>query len=189
MLENLVKECGQKLPPGTEVDIYYTCICELNGYPQTAKQLAVGDPLPGDSVRLAEPFDFTTAESGEGYWRKARILINTGGVKWDKEGDLGGEGFMSAFRFFIIGSEAEQIEFSVNLLKASGCIAMMIKQREATEMTVIGTDKIPAYVESIAGDGGEKNGDLNGAAYSIKFDSYLLKYDDGTHGIDVTPNI
>lgn len=181
-LKNLTVDCGNQMPPGTIIDLYYTCSCELNAFPGT-----LTTTNPGDSVTLDGPFDFTGAATGEGYWRKTQMLINTGGIKQVVEGEVGGQGLMASGRFFIVGTEAEQAEFAENMVKASGCLVLMMKQRESDMMRVIGSKDIPAVVESIEFDGGEKIGDRNGAAYSIKAETGIRYYDDATHGINVTP--
>ena len=59
------------IPAGTDIDLYYTCECELNGFPQTEYQLNSTTNL-GDRLLLAEAFDFSTAPVGQGYWRRTK---------------------------------------------------------------------------------------------------------------------
>lgn len=183
-IKSLTGECGTQTPPGTTAKLYYTCSCELNGFPGV---LATTDP--GDSVKLDGPFDFSTAPVGEGYWREVDILIDTGGISQAVEGESGGKGLAGGMRFFVVGSDAAQLEFQENMVKADGCIVGMMKQRGHTDYTVMGSDEVPALVESADLDGGEKLGDRNGTAYALKASTALRTYDATTHGIDVAPNI
>ena len=189
-LRNLVEPglgCLHKVAPGTEINLYYTCICELNGFPQTVTE-ASGWTAHGDDVLLSGPFDFSTAPAGAGYWRQARILVDTGGIKMGVEGEVGGQSPYSEVRFFITGTAKEQIEFAENLVATSGFLSAMIKQRQISEYNVIGTPNLPAYIQSLEIDGGEKSGDRRGGAYVLRYPGTLLFYDADTHGIDVTPN-
>ena len=97
MLSNLTSaQCGVANPAGTEVDLYYTCSCELNAWPKTRWEVvtaASGTPAEGDTMILDEPFSFSGAPSGSGYWRKATIIVDTGAITDAVEGEVGGQGF------------------------------------------------------------------------------------------------
>jgi hypothetical protein len=183
ILKNLTGECGKQTPPGTTVKLYYTCSCELNGFPSV-----LTTTVAGDSVRLDGPFDFSTAPVGEGYWRVADILINTGRITQAVEGEVGGQGVAGGMGFTVVGSNAAQLEFQENLVKASGCIVGMMKQRGHTEYTVMGSEEIPAVVTEGTMDGGANLGDINGTPYVLKASTGLRMYDADTHGIDIIPN-
>lgn len=183
-IKDLTSTCGTQYPPGTLATVYYTCSCELADFPGVLA--TTGD---GDTVTLDGPFDFTGADTGEGYWRQANILIDTGGIKQTLEGEVGGQALSAEVRFFVLGTEAAQAEFAENMVKASGCLVMMMKQRDSTMMRVIGTKDIPAVVRSLEFDGGEQNGDRNGAAYAIGASAPIRYYDDATHGINTTPAV
>lgn len=189
-LRNLTEtgaNCFNKVAPGTEIDLYYTCICELNGFPRTITENG-GWSAQGDDVRLSEAFDFSLAASGAGYWRLAKILVDTGGVKMGVEGELGGQSPFSELRFFIVGTDAAQVEFAENLVSTSGYISAMIRQRQVNDYNVIGRPELPAYVQSLEMDSGEKSGDRRGGAYVLRYPGPLFFYDATLYGIDVTPN-
>jgi hypothetical protein len=187
ILTNLVVDCAKPNPPGTETDLYYTCSCELNGFPKTKKELGGTDV--GDSKILGEAFDFSTAPSGSGYWRKAKILVDSGEVKDILEGEVGGQGFKSSTNFYIKGTDKEQLEFADNMAAASGCIVAMLRDRNGN-LRVIGKTAIPATVEAAEGTTATKNGEKRGFAWTISAATGLTApiYDDATHGIDVQPN-
>lgn len=186
-LKNLADVCGKTDPPGTEVDFYYTCSCELADWPQTAKELASPGTAPGDSVRLGEAFDFTGAPTGEGYWRKATALVDKGGINMGVEGEVGAQALFSGARWYLKGTDAIKAEFAKDLTNASGCLIVMLKPRESADFAVCGTKAVPAVVESIEFDSGEKVGDLNGSAYKLRANTNLHYYAE-TLGVDVTPN-
>lgn len=175
--------CGVQTPPGTEVDLYYTCTCEMADWPA----ITAGTTL-GNKFKLSEPFDFTGAASGTGYWRKARLLVDTGAYKAMIEGEVGGQSTKSEIRGFLIGSDAERMEIMDNFRMNSGCLAFIIKGREQALSAVIGSKTLPASVTSAEMDSGEKAGDRNGTAYVFSAPGPIFYYDAATHGIDVTPN-
>lgn len=185
-LINLVEVCGTTYPPGMEVDVYYTCSCELADWPQTLEELAAPGTNPGDSVTLGEAFDFTGAGSGFGYWRKATALVDRGGASMGVEGEVGAQALFSGSRFFIKGTEAEKAEFAKNLVSASGCLIIMQKPRQSTDYIVCGTKAVPAVVETVDFNTGEKVGDANGSAYAVRANTNLQYYPQAL-GVDVTP--
>lgn len=176
-------ECGNQLPPGTEVDLYYTCSCELAEWPAVESGTTLGNRF-----KLAEAFDFTGAAVGSGYWRKATLLVDTGAYKAMIDGEPGGQSTKSEVRGFIIGSDAERMDVLDNFRKYSGCLVFMVKAREAALSAVIGSKSRPATVVSAEMDSGEKSGDRNGTAYVFGAPGPIYFYDDATDGIDVTPN-
>lgn len=187
LLNNTGAECGSQTPPGTEVDLYYTCTCEMTGFPAT--EADGGGTDLGDKFKLAEPFDFTGAAAGLGYWRHTKLLVDTGAFKALLEGELGGQSGMAQIRGFIIGSDAERTEVLDNFRLYSGCLSLMIKGKDADRSVVIGTPTVPAQVESAEMDSGEKAGDRNGTAYVFKASHLPFFYDDETDGIETTPNV
>jgi hypothetical protein len=187
MLKNLTAaQCGSQAQAGTEVDLYYTCSCELAGWPATKADN--GGTADGDTKILDEPFDFTGAATGTGYWRKATIVIDTGSIDDALEGEVGGQGFKSSIPFRIKGTDAEQLEFADNLVAYSGCLVAMLRDRKSN-LRVLGTKSIPASVESVAGTTGKKNGETTGFDYVLTASTGKTApiYDDATHGINVTP--
>ena len=192
MLNNLTgKQCGTPNPAGTEVDLYYTCSCELAAWPKTRFEVvtaAAGTPVEGDTKILDEPFNFTGAASGLGYWRKATIIVDTGALNDTLEGEIGGQGYKGSIPFSIKGTGAEQLEFADNLAAYSGCLVAMLKDRNQNTR-VVGTKGIPAAVESAEGTTGLKNGEKNGFDYVLSAATGLTMpiYDDATHGINLTP--
>ena len=187
VLKNLTSVCGATYQFGTEVDAYITCSCELTGAPATIAD--GGGTAEGDTKILDEPWDFTAAPTGEGYWRHFRILIDTGRLKAAIEGDVGAQGFKNSVEFFVPGNQAAQMEFADNFVGSSGYVVMMIRI-PGYHMAVIGSRARPAKVETLEIDGGAILTDRVGGAYLVSATgkkSYDF-YDDATHGIDLTPN-
>lgn len=193
MLNNLTSvQCGTPTPAGTEVDLYYTCSCELASWPGTKYDTVIaasGTPAEGDTKILDEPFDFTGAASGTGYWRKATIVVDSGAINDTLEGEVGGQGFKNSLPFKVKGSNAEQLEFADNMAAYSGCLVAMLRDRN-DNLRVLGNKGVPAYVESAEGTTGLKNGESNGFDYVLSAGTGKTApiYDDATHGIDITPN-
>lgn len=168
-----------------------TYIAELTGYPMTRAQVAnaatPNSALPGDTKILDEPFDFSAAPVGEGYWRSFPILINTGIVQNTEEGEIGGKTMMNEGLFFISGNGPVEKESVECLRGASGCGIFMFPDK-AGRHQVVGTDESPAYFEitESGGTGGERVG-YNVRVYADT-GAINLEYDATTHGIDITPN-
>lgn len=181
--------CPAKLPAGTEIEVYITCSCELAGFPRTKY---VMDPIlninPGDTVELGENFSFAGAPSGTGYWRKYIAVVNKNKVDVTKIGEEGSEALSAGITFTIAGTSKEQVEFSDTLVKLSGCLVAMIRPRGSVLMEGIGTKGLPATVDTVTMDGGEKAGDPNNAVYRMKTDATPWFINDTTYPIDVTPN-
>jgi hypothetical protein len=181
----LTKNCGANNPPGTRTKLYLAPSGEFNGWPQTAAD--GGGTDPGDSLILDEPFDFTTAPVGAGYWREVDIVADTGEIRDTLVGEVGGRSWENMFAFFLSGLEAERLEFAKNM--ANCCIVALLQDRNGV-YRVIGRFDDPAFIESIELTTGLKSGDRRGGAYVIKWSSGspTSVYDAETHGIELTPN-
>ena len=183
------RNCGLNESAGIKEKGYMTYIKELASYPMTRAQVvlaASGVPEPGDTKILDEPFDFTGAASGEGYFRSFPLLINRGSVGNLEEGEIGGKTLMNEAPFFIPGNDAVVKEAVECLRMASGCGIFMFPDK-ANRHQVIGTIESPAYFEltGVSGTGG----DVVGYACRVFADTGAinLEYDADTHGIDITP--
>lgn len=187
MLQSLGANCGKNNPPGTETELFYALDDDFTGFP--SRKSDNGGTEYGDSKILDEPFDFTNASAGSGFWRKTTILVDTGEVKDTLEGELGGQGYKSSFGFFLKGTESQNLAFADDIASASGCLIMMLRDRSGN-LRVLGKPSNPAMVESAEGTTGAKNGDRRGFAYvaSASTGETAPIYDDATHGIDITPN-
>lgn len=189
MLKNLDKFCGVRKSPGTLITFYYTCTCELNGYPVT--RAVNGGVAAGDTKILDAPFDFSTAPAGEGYWREAQGLIDTGKVNDLLQGEVGGQGFDNMFSIFIEGTAAAQLEWADDMVAHSGCLMFLVPDRNGN-FRCLGHPDQPVVVEpGVDISTGEKNGDRVGGQWTFKCPSGVTApiYDATTHGIDITPNV
>ena len=91
--------------------------------------------------------------------------------------------------FFVLGTDAEQLEFADNMVAASGYVVGMLRDLKSN-MRVLGKTSRPAAIESLEGTTGAKTGDRRGMAYTLTATTGGTApiYDDETHGIDITPN-
>lgn len=187
-LKNLTRACGSQLPPGTELDLYFTLEEELAAWPQTEAE--GGGTAQGDTKRIAEAFDFTGAGTDLGFWRKAKILVDTGNVRDLIEGEVGGLTVRSRLDFFIQGMNAEALEWGDNLMSYSGCIIAMIPLKGG-EHVVLGNQQNPCFVEAGEGGSGAGTGDRVGHQYTLVCNTGFmpLLYDADTLGIDITPEV
>ena len=192
ILQSLTRICGTENTPGTKVTLYYAKKGEFNGWPRTRHEVvtaAGGTPVAGDTKILDEPFDFSEAPAGMGYWRKVDILVDSGAINAVMEGETGGKGIKNMIPFYVLGTNAEQLEFSDSIVAHDGCLVAMLGDREGN-FRVLGNPDVPVQVESIEGGTGTKIGEKRGFAYSLMDNSgkHAPIYDAATHGIDLVPN-
>jgi len=160
ILKSLSRVCGTPNPPGTAAKLYYWSKGELNSWPTTVAE--GGGTALGDTKRLDGDFDFKST----GYMRSVDILVDTGQLRNILEGEPGGQGFKSEVDFFVLGTNAEQLEFADCMAAYSGCLISMIKTR-AQDLQVIGDLDSPCFVASADMATGAKNGDKSGTAYKL----------------------
>ena len=186
-ITSLTRTCGQSIPPGTKLRAYFTLKDELTGWPDTAEDNGGTDQ--GDSKILDEAFDFSGAASGKGYWRQLDILVDTGAVRDTLEGEIGGQGYVNRFDFFVLGAGAPQREFADLVASNAGCLIFMVPDK-AGNYLVLGNPDNPVFVESAEGGTGAKNGDRVGFQYTLYANTgyTTMLYDATTYGIDTTPN-
>ena len=199
MLRGLSKSagtCGKPKLAGTKAKLRITCgECDLlNGMPATRAELKTlaNTPeliVPGDTKIFDEPFDFSGAEAGAGYWREYSISVDSGSLKAVLEGEQGGQGFANSIPFYLEGMNEVVFEELDALVAHSGCMVASIELKDGTAI-VIGSDEIGVIVESAEFDSGVKNGDKKGGQMVLKAtDGFApMVYDAATHGFDITPN-
>lgn len=186
-LVSITPACGQKKTPGTQLEVLFTLQEELNGFPATVA--AGGGTAAGDSKRLGEAFDFSLAPAGKGFWRTAKILVDSGDLRWTLEGDPGGQGVNNTLPFFIEGALPEQLEALDCFLQYSGCLLLSIEGRNGVNY-VIGDQKMGVYVRSAEGGLGTANGEQHGTAYEFYWPKGVTPFtiDPVTYPFDLTPN-
>lgn len=160
-LIDMVLECGKSYVPGTETDLYYQSSCKAN-YPDVGEDMVT---LPS-----APTFD-------QANWLRTKILIDSGGVDWNVIGEVGGQGIQSSLKFFVIGDDAEQLSFAARLVANSGNLTMGLRRRTGKNR-VVGTNKLPAYVEELTGTSQIKLGEGKvGTAYKVTYPGPPLEFD------------
>lgn len=182
---NLSKPCGVSLAKGTRETLYATYTDELSGMPATAADN--GGTAAGDTKIYDEAWDFTGAPAGQGYWRSAPILINTGQVRNADEGEVGGKTMMNEILGFIPGNDAATREFIDCLRSAAGCGIFMLSDKNGLHH-VVGSILNPAYVDiTEGGTGGDRVG------YDVRiyadYGATNMQYDADTYAIEITPNV
>lgn len=164
---------------------------EYAATPQTrydiAEAASPGSAAQGDTKILDEPWDFSAAAAGEGFWRSFPILIGTGEVVNVEEGEIGGKSMTQEANFFIPGNGPVEKEAVERLRAASGCATCMIPDKQK-RYQVVGDKENPCYfdITEPGGTGGARVG-YQVRAYSDA-GKINLEYDADTHGIDITPN-
>ena len=186
-LVSMARACNKKAIAGVRSVLYITLIDELTGWPQTAAELGGSDP--GDTKILGEAFDFTGAPAGKGYWRTFPILVDTGAVNNESAGEVGSLIINNRLPFFILGSEAEQLEAIDCFVQYSGCMIAMIAGKNK-KYYVMGNPDDPVWVQEITGGTGTAPGDRNGHQYTLYSNTgeSVMIYDDSL-GIDIEANV
>lgn len=182
VLSSLIRVCGTPNPPGTQATLHYWKKGELTAW---LPSIADGGPptVAGDTKRLAGNFAFIST----GYMRQADVLVDTGQLKNMLEGEPGGQGFKTEVSFFVLGTQAEQLEFADCMAAYSGCLIAMLKTR-AGDFHVIGNIDIPCFVTAAEMDSGAKNGDKSGTAYTLSASTgYTSMIYNGTLKLAPTP--
>lgn len=184
-LLTLTKACGTQKIPGTKTTLFIALTPEITAFPQTEAELGGTDQ--GDTKLLNEPFDFSGAATGLGYWRSCPVLVNTGNVRNTKEGEIGGSKSVQRLDVFIPDNSDSAREFIDCLIANDGCLIPGIEDKGGI-FHVLGDLENPAYVEASEGGTG---GDRVGYAVTFYADNGLTNYsyDAATHGIDTTPNV
>ncbi len=179
----------QQRPPGLRAELLITYAPELAAWPRTKAEISATG-ANGETVILDEPFDFSTAPAGEGYWRKYNIIVSSAKLDDTIEGELGGQGIYSMLAFQLAGTAAEEIEFANLLVAGSGCFIAAISDKNG-QYRILGNLTDPAYIVS-GGilSSGAKIGDVKGGTYTLRSDTGYASpiYDANTHGFDLTPN-
>lgn len=189
-LNSLIRACGTNRPPGVKSKLYFTLKGELSAFPQTQYAItvaAMGDPVAGDKKRLGEAFDFSGAPTDFGYFREVDILVDTGNLRNTIEGELGGQGVRQRLDFFIVGMEAEALEWGDDLVANSGCLIPLVPLKTGL-YAVMGDLENPCQVEAgEGGSGGERVGHQYTLYSNTGFMPYL--YDVDALGLDLIPNV
>lgn len=189
-VSTFTKPCGQNNAKGTKEIAYVSYTDEIAAMPQNRFDVvtaALGTPVLGDKKIYDEPWDFSGAPSGQGYWRSFPILINTGQFRNVEEGEIGGKSMMNEFVGFVPGNNSEVRE-SIDCLRAgSGCMILMVPDKNGV-YHVAGSIENPLYVDvNEGGTGGDRVG------YDLRFYAdggfTNMEYDADTHGIDIDANV
>lgn len=182
-LKSLTRTCGNPLPTGTKGRLYLIPKAELTGMPATKADN--GGTAAGDGKIYDEPWPMV-ATSGLGYWRIVDILIKTGQLREDGEGEIGFQRIGNRLDFFVVDNGPAQQEGLDTMIAFSGCLIAMVETK-AGRYHVVGNIDDPCYVESVSGGATDAR---VGYAYVLYADTGVssMIYDAATHGIDITPN-
>jgi hypothetical protein len=159
-LNSMTRVCGTANPPGTKAVFRFWKKGELTTWPATVA--AGGGTAAGDTKRLAGNFSFIPS----GYMREVDVLVDSAQLKNMLEGEPGGQGYKTEVTFFVLGTQAEQLEFADCMAAFSGCLIGMLETR-AGDKHVIGNIDIPCFITAAEMDSGAKNGDKSGTAYTL----------------------
>jgi hypothetical protein len=164
MLNNYMPECDDLNIAGVEVDVYFTCADELANDPKSKNKLATPITTAGASNQIGEVHTFLTTPVGAGYFRKMRVITNTGEI--DTKGSIkdGTTKIDNKFKFKLKGFGAVEKEFAE---KVSACCGMVLLITDLSGVThEFGRRSTPAVVASFTGGTG---GDFRGFSYELDY--------------------
>lgn len=183
---DLIDVCPSNTKPGTLTRLYRVKASWVNTWPKTVHEAQQAQPSPtivaGDRVRLDGDIVLDDSVEGEGYFQQFDIRVDSGKPLFQMVGEQGAYAFISNLEFQIVGFGPQQVEFALDTSKPCWIYLVELKNGEAV---CIGRPGIPAYAETIEGDGGFKAGDFAGTTYRLVADTEPMFYN-GV--IDLTPN-
>lgn len=185
-LINYVRACGLLIPPGTRTKLHLIPISEVTAEPDT---VAVVDSTTaaGDTKLTGEDFTYV-ATVGKGFWRQLDIWTDTGNIRYELEGEIGGQGFRQRLDFFILGATEVELEVAETLLCNSGCYLAAIEDK-AGKMHWLGRINDPVYLEAATGGSGASDG-RSGMQYTLFSNTGKtgIIIDTTNYPLDITPN-
>lgn len=184
-LRNFTRSCGESIPPGTRTKLYLIPTAEITAFPDT-EAVANSGTAAGDTKITGEDFTLST-EVGEGFWREVDIWVDTGNIRNELEGEIGGQGYRQRVDFFILGNGKTENEFADTLLCQSGCLIAIIPDK-AGNYHIIGNLDDPVFLEAATGGSGEATG-RSGMQYTLYANTgkTTLIHDVATYPLDLTP--
>lgn len=172
-LTSLLRACNTPIIPGLAGKCYLGLFPEIDVWPRTLAEIAVGTPGPGETKRYGEAIDYLTG----GFHREIDILVDTGTLTETLEGEIGGQMNRAVPSFFIPGYSDLVREFVDCLRTNSGCLNIVITSKSGETLS-IGTPEYPCWVQTYeGGPGGDRVG------YMVEFYS---AHPDTVRSMDLT---
>ncbi len=163
-LGNFMPDCsGDELNiAGIEVDIYFTCADELAADPKSKNKLSTPITTVGASNEVGEAYSFVGAPVGEGFFRKMRVIADTGMIDTKGTTKDGTTKIENKLKFKLKGFGKVEKEFAE---KVSACCGLVLLVSDKSGVThEMGRKSSPATVMSFTGGTG---GDFRGFDYEI----------------------
>lgn len=184
MLSNYMPVCDDVNIAGVEVDVYFTCADELANDPKSKNKLAVPITTAGATNEIGEAYSFTGAPTGGGYWRKMRVITNSGEIETKGSVKDQTTKVESKFKFKLKGFGSIEKEFAE---KVSACCGLVVLVTDLSGVThEFGRRSSPAVVSSFSGGTG---GDFRGINYEMDAMGRVPRTIDlVAFPLDLTPN-
>lgn len=181
--QDFLDECANERTPGTTQIIYAAPYSEILSWPALLGTTGIGEPLTLDGN-----ITFKTTPTGVGYWRKIKIVADTGQVDDDYVGELGSKAYKTMLKFRLAGTSVENRDFRRRLL--SQCNIFLVESRENPgSYMVFGSPTDPCVVdESKLTTGAVVGSGVTGSTFTFRDPSGkpIVEYS-GT--LDLTPNV
>jgi hypothetical protein len=136
----------------------------------------------GDTVRLDGNFSFTGAGTGNGYFRTYPMLLEKGQVNYKLVGGLGSKSYEVTASFYVLGLNAEELEFGTSMKNIPG--VWLFKDKNNV-VHCLGSKDDPAYISEGDGTTGAAATDERGTLYTCRWITSTPQVYEGT--INLTP--
>lgn len=186
MLHDFMPDCsGDTLNVGgIEVDILFTCADELANDPKSKAEILGTNAAIGDTNRIGENYSFAGAPAGSGFFRKMRVISDTGMV--DTKGTVkdGTTKIENSLKFKLKGFGPVEKEFAEKLSACCGLVLLVTDKSGITHE--FGRRRSPAVINTFTGGTG---GDFRGFDYELVANGRTPRTIDlTTFSPDITPN-
>lgn len=177
--------CPEKAPGGTEVQVYYTCTCELLSMPQTKAEITPAGATPEHHKEYGEAFEFTPA----GHWRTAKLVIEENELQNLFEGSKQGVAAAQVLNTKIPGFGPKTSALAQAFRDKSGCLMFAIPMKDGL-LGIVGSITAPVYVDTgSTGTTGRVIGDVPGYVMNFRADTGFTTvfYDPSVLAMKTTP--
>jgi hypothetical protein len=186
MLTDFMPDCsGDTLNiAGVEVDVYFTCADEIATDPKSKSEMPGALKVNGDTNRIGENYSFAGAKVGEGFFRKMRVISDTGEIATNGTVKDGTTKIDNDFKFKLKGFGPVEKEFAERVSACCGLVLLVTDKSGVTHE--FGRRRNPAMIKSFKGGTG---GDFRGFEYELMANGRTPRtFDLASFTPDTTPN-
>jgi len=150
-LFDIQHQSGQDNTAGLMTEFYFAKLDDIDTFPTP-----IADPTtPEEKMTISEDF---VMKDGKGF-HKGYMTWGRGGVSWSLQGPMDGKSFTHNFEFYKPGADKESLAF-LSLAKNENLV-FIVKDKDGN-FRVVGSEGIPAKMDSVDGGTGQSGEDDKG---------------------------